>query len=145
MLAPMTTASGGDEITLRVPANSAYARLARVGAAALALRQGLAFAEIDDLRLAMDEAMILLLDVDRNPAENDAVAIGTKPSPSEIAVTFRVADGRCEVEARRTDAQSVREEAVTRFAAIASDLVDEFEVNESKAWIRIVKQRQTNS
>ena len=45
-----------------MPARPSYGRVVRVGAAALVLRQGMSFAEIDDVRLAIDESMILLLD-----------------------------------------------------------------------------------
>ena len=40
-----------DEVLLRLPARAEYGRIVRVGAAALGIRQGLSFSEIDDLRL----------------------------------------------------------------------------------------------
>ena len=58
-----------DEIVLRVPASVGHARVVRVGAAAVALRQGMSFTEIDELRSAVDQATELLLE---QPAADDA-------------------------------------------------------------------------
>ncbi|NDH75559.1 MAG: hypothetical protein EBY52_02160, partial [Actinobacteria bacterium] len=46
-----------DEVLLRIPARPEYGRVVRVGGAALGMRQGLSFADIDELRLAVDEAV----------------------------------------------------------------------------------------
>lgn len=50
-----------DEVRLVLPADAAYGRVARITASSLALRLGLSFHRIDDLRLAIDEALVLLL------------------------------------------------------------------------------------
>ena len=71
-----------DEVLLRIPAQPEYGRIVRVGGAALGIRQGLSFAEIDELRLAIDEAVILLLD--GSDADDD----------TELVTTFRFDDGR---------------------------------------------------
>ncbi|MEM7140188.1 MAG: hypothetical protein AAF548_04085 [Actinomycetota bacterium] len=115
------------EILLRVPARAPYARIVRVGAAALALRQGMGFGEIDDLRLAIDEAMIVLLDGIDDELEID------------IDVVFRVDDGRFELEATRGAAGAVSEAAVHRFDAIASGLVDDYDVDAEHGWVRLRK------
>lgn len=115
------------EILLRVPARAAYARLVRVGAAALALRQGMGFAEIDDLRLAIDEAMLVLLDGLDDEHETD------------IEVVFRIADGYFELEATRGEGDEVSEAAVHRFDAIASGLVDDYDIDPAHGWLRIRK------
>lgn len=104
------------EILLRVPARAPYARIVRVSAAALALRQGMGFGEIDDLRLAIDEAMIVLLD-----------GLGADDD-TEIEVVFRVDDGCFELDAVRGEGAVVTEAAVHRFDAIASSLVDEHRI-----------------
>ena len=98
----MSEALAIDEIALKVPASAAYARVLRVGAAAVALRQGMSFAEIDELRAAIDEAIELLLE---QPAEHDAA----------IVCVFRAGSGCLEVEARRTDGASVATTAAARF------------------------------
>jgi hypothetical protein len=115
------------EILLRVPARAPYARIVRVGAAALALRQGMGFGEIDDLRLAIDEAMIVLLD----GLEED--------HDTEIDVVFRVAEGRFELEATRGEGGRVGEPAVHRFDAIASGLVDDYDIDPEHGWLRLRK------
>lgn len=98
----MSEALAIDEIVLRVPASADYARVVRVGAAAVALRQGMSFTEIDELRAAMDEATELLL---AQPAAGDAA----------IECVFRANGGYLEVEARRTDEARVAATAAARF------------------------------
>lgn len=115
------------EILLRVPARAPYARIVRVGAAALALRQGMGFGEIDDLRLAIDEAMILLLD-----------GLGDDRGV-DIEVVFRVADGRFELEATRSGGAGIGEAAAHRFGAIAGDLVDDFDIDAPQGRLRLGK------
>jgi anti-sigma regulatory factor (Ser/Thr protein kinase) len=121
-------AADTDEILLRVPARGDYARIVRIGGAALALRQGMTFAEIDDLRLAIDEAMIVLLDHD--PSDD-----------SDLRITYRITEGRFEFEAARDDGASVEESAVDRFDEIAATLVDDYDVDADRGWIRIRKTR----
>lgn len=115
------------EILLRVPARAPYARIVRVGAAALALRQGMGFGEIDDLRLAIDEAMILLLD-----------GLGDDRGV-DIEVVFRVTDGRFELEATRNGGAAIGEAAAHRFGAIAGDLVDDFDIDAPQGRLRLSK------
>lgn len=50
-----------DTVRLRIPADPGYARIVRVAVSALGVRLGLAPATVDDLRLAVDESLILLL------------------------------------------------------------------------------------
>lgn len=50
-----------DEIRLDLPASGPYARIARVAASSLALRLRLPARRIEDLRIAVDEAVVLLL------------------------------------------------------------------------------------
>ena len=119
--------TASDDILLRVPARSPYARVVRVGAAALALRQGMGFGEIDDLRLAIDEAMIVLLD-----------GVGDNSS-ADINIVFRITEGRFELEASRSEGEDVSYAAVQRFDAIASNLVDDYDIDPTSGWIRIRK------
>ena len=92
-----------DEIVLKVPASAAYARIVRVGAAAVALRQGMSFTEIDELRAAIDGATELLLE---QPADDGAA----------LECVFRAGRGCLEVEASRTDEASVAATAAARFS-----------------------------
>lgn len=121
------SSTDASEILLRVPARAPYARLVRVGAAALALRQGMGFGEIDDLRLAIDEAMIVLLDGLDDEHEAD------------IDVVFRLTEGQFELEATRGEGRAVGDAAVHRFDAIASGLVDDYDIDPDHGWVRLRK------
>ncbi len=123
------SSTDASEILLRVPARAPYARLVRVGAAALALRQGMGFGEIDDLRLAIDEAMIVLLDGLDDEHEAD------------IDVVFRLTEGQFELEATRGAGWAVGDAAVHRFDAIASGLVDDYDIDPDHGWVRLRKSR----
>ncbi len=98
----MSDALAIDEIVLKVPATAACARIVRVGVAAVALRQGMSFTEIDELRAAMDEATELLL------------APGAGPGAALVCVV-RAYRGWLEVEAGRTDETSVAATDAARF------------------------------
>lgn len=115
------------DVLLRVPARTPYARVVRVGAAALALREGLGFGEIDDLRLAIDEAMIALLD-----------GLGDE-TEAELEVIFRVGEGRIDLEAGLLPARAVSETAVHRFDALAGALVDDFDIDPDRGRVRMRK------
>jgi len=51
-----------DQITLTVPAKSEYAKTVRMTAAALASRLGMTYDEIEDVRMAADEAFVYASD-----------------------------------------------------------------------------------
>lgn len=53
---------GKDRITLTVPARGEYARTVRVTAAELAVRLGMSYDEVDDIRMAAEEAFVYACD-----------------------------------------------------------------------------------
>ncbi len=114
-----------DEVHLRVPARPEFGRLVRVGGAALGLRQGLSFTEIDELRLAIDEAVILLLD---GASDDD-----------EIEAAFRFDGERLELEIRSEGATALSDSAVGRFDEICGPLIDAYDIEPAQAWIRMRK------
>ncbi len=114
-----------DEVHLRVPARPEYGRLVRVGGAALGLRQGLSFTEIDELRLAIDEAVILLLD-------------GVS-ADHELEAAFRFDGDRIELEIRGDGEATLSDAAVDRFDEICGPLIDDYDIDPSRAWLRIRK------
>lgn len=116
-----------DEVLLRIPAQPEFGRIVRVGGAALGIRRGLSFAEIDELRLAIDEAVILLLD------GSDA------DGQTELVTTFRFDDGRLEMEMQASAATELRSDAVDRFDEICSPLIDDYDVDPDRAWLRLRK------
>jgi serine/threonine-protein kinase RsbW len=58
-----------DKITLIVPAKSVYAKAVRMTAAALATRIGMTYDEVEDVRMAADEAFVYASDTLRENAE----------------------------------------------------------------------------
>ena len=116
-----------EEVHLRVPARPEFGRIVRVGGAALGLRQGLSFTEIDELRLAIDEAVILLLD--------------TTTGDGEIEAAFRFEGERLVLEIFRAieDGDALSDGAVDRFDEICSPLIDDYDVDPGRAWVRLRK------
>ena len=115
-----------DEIVLKVPASVDYARIVRVGAAAVALRQGMSFTEIDELRAAMDEATELLLE---QPAAGGAA----------IECLFRAGGGCLEVEARRTDEAGVAATSAARFKKVVDASNVTAMVEPDRGWLLMRK------
>lgn len=73
-----------DRITLTVPARGDYARTVRMAAAELATRMGMSYDEVDDVRMAVEEAFVYACDV----ADED----------HDVIFTFTVGDGELSVE-----------------------------------------------
>jgi hypothetical protein len=97
-----------DVVHLRLPAGTDYGRVARVTTAALARRHGFSYREVEDLRLAVDESIIALID-DTDPGA--AVDLHYEVEPGVIAITL---DGASERPG----------EAVARFHTLVTGLVD---------------------
>jgi hypothetical protein len=66
------TADDHDLVVLRVPADPRYARVIRIAVSAYAVRLGLVPAAVEDLRLAVDEALILLMGSTATEADDTA-------------------------------------------------------------------------
>ena len=116
------------DISLGIPGRPEYGRVARVGAAHLAHRRGFTLAEIDDLRLAIDEAVIMLL--------------GPSPRPGRIEIAYRVGPGVVDVEilSRLDDEQAaLPADRMQRFAELTTDLVDDVSVDADERRVRVVK------
>ena len=77
-----------DEIRLDLPASGPYARIARVAASSLALRLRVPARRIEDLRLAVDEALVLLLSVSRG--EEDTIHGRYLVSDESLTVELRL-------------------------------------------------------
>ena len=121
----MSNALAVDEIVLKVPATAACARILRVGAAAVAVRQGMSFTEIDELRAAMDQATALLLAPPEGP---DAT----------LVCVLRARGGRLEVDLERTDGIGVAATDAARFkkAADASNVTATVESERGRLLLR---------
>lgn len=116
-----------DQIHLELPAVPAYGRVMRIAAAHLALRRGFSLHEIDDLRLAMDEAAVLLL--------------GPDVGGDRVEIDYAVEGDRLGIDASvvGADVQPLGAEAIERFEAIIGDLVDDHMVDADQRRITVTK------
>ena len=78
----------GDRVEIRVPADPAYVATLRLSAASLAARCDLTIDDIEDLRLAVDEACALLLPHAADGSTLDAVFVLDR---GHLAVTASIA------------------------------------------------------
>jgi len=123
-----------DQIRLVLPARAAYGRIARVAASGLGLRLGLDYAAVEDLRIAVDEVMILLL----APADDQ----GRVRHDGELALTFTVGPDRLVIDAGDAApgrAAPLDHGARARFDEIIADTVDVVEVDEATATVHLEK------
>ncbi len=107
-----------DVISLTIPSQMRFVRLARIGAASIARRKGLSVRAIDDLRLAIDETFSLLL---RDEDHAGSVDLTYEIDSHELVVQVvqRLTDGPLDTNA----------EDLIRFEVVITDLVDRFEAN----------------
>jgi len=118
----------GDHINLTLPAEPEYGRIARIAASSIALRLGLPFADIEDIRLAIDETIILLL--------------RPEGSPGEITVEFAIEPEQLVIEATTTagrDQHWLDSGARKRFDELVGETVDEHDIDEDLFRVRLVK------
>ncbi len=114
-----------EHVRLSIPARHTYARIARIGVAALALRLGFTYREIEDLRLAVDEALIFLLGSDR-PDERITIRYGTETGVLTLSAT-----------ASFTPAPD--DDARHRFETLLAELVDAWNLDESTGTVSFTK------
>ena len=89
---PVTGVPARDRVSLRLPADSAYLAVLRTAAAGLASRLNFTLDDIEDLRIAVDEACAMLLPKAAEGAALDC-AFELKPDELDIAVSLRTNDG----------------------------------------------------
>lgn len=76
-----------DTVELRVPADPAYLAVLRTATAGLAARLDLTLDEIEDLRIAVDEACALLLDHRSHPGEEVNASFTIHPGMLEVVMS----------------------------------------------------------
>lgn len=114
----------GDVVTLSVPASPRHAATARMVAASLAADAGFDVDEIDDLRLAVNEAIAVMTDdLDDTGDDHDATAV-------RVEIEFRASGSAIEVDLRRTGtAAEIGPDALDDLATtILSAVVDHHEI-----------------
>jgi serine/threonine-protein kinase RsbW len=81
-----------EEVELRIPADSAYLSVLRTATAGLAARLDFTLDEIEDLRIAVDEACALLLP-DVVPGGGLVCRFGLEPTAIEVTVLAETRSG----------------------------------------------------
>lgn len=76
-----------DSVELRVPADPAYLAVIRTAAAGLAARLELTIDEIEDLRIAVDEACALLIDQHPHPGASLTTVFTSHDGSLEVHVS----------------------------------------------------------
>src|SRR5262245_64044888 len=80
--------AAGDMIELTVPALATYLGVVRTATAGLAARLSFTFDEIEDLRIAVDEACVMVLSLPRpTPADLATLTCRFEVLPDALAVT----------------------------------------------------------
>ncbi|HEX6922169.1 MAG TPA: hypothetical protein VF314_18265 [Actinomycetes bacterium] len=130
------TAAGGaeagveDSVEIRLPADSAYLSVLRTATAGLAARLDFTLDEIEDLRIAVDEACAMLL-----PQALDGAQLTCRfhlaPDTLEVTVTIPTTHGR--LPEKETFSWTV-------LTALAGE-VDTGSDDERQVWIRLRKRR----
>lgn len=123
------------QVSLRIPPHKPYAAITKVAAVSLAKRFGMNRAELNDLTVVVDQAMVMLLDgLERRPTK------GQQKKTLYIDVVFRVVKHRFEFEAARsTNIGAVPEEAIRRFTDTSRELLTELRVDRKTGAIRASK------
>lgn len=122
-------AAEGDQVRLSLPARHEYTRVARIAVSALALRLGFTYREVEDLRLAIDESLILLLGADR-PDDRITLRFGTEPGHVEIRIEAGFEP-------------LVSDEGRERFESLVADLVDEWWLGDDRRSLVLSKRHRT--
>jgi serine/threonine-protein kinase RsbW len=126
-------ADGGDDVEIRVPADVAYIATLRLMAASLAARCDLTIDDIEDLRLAVDEACALLLPHATTGAPLEATFV-LRPGALSVTASVASADGAQPTPDRGGFAWSV-------LSALASDV--DVVGTDDRLTITVTKRRET--
>ena len=120
--------SADDVISLALPADPRYGRVARVAATGVGMRIGMSWPDIQDLGLAIDETVILML----RPEGSDG----------EMTFTFTVEPDQLVVDASSTagtDEFWADDAAISRFEEILDDVIDVHVLDPSGRRVTLVK------
>ena len=132
---PSVMASGADgeiadAVEIRLPADSAYLSVLRTATAGLAARLDFTLDEIEDLRIAVDEACAMLLP---HAVETAQLTCTFELSPETLDVTVTLPTTRGQLPERDTFSWTV-------LTALAGE-VDTGLDDERRVWIRLRKRR----
>ena len=122
---------GKDQITLIVPAKNEYAKTVRMTAASLATRVGMNYDEVEDVRMAADEAFVYASD--------------TLSTDAEIRFLFMLGDDDIEIDVLLGVEEPHLKESPDRTGAFATFILEsvcdryEFVSDENGAHVRLYK------
>jgi serine/threonine-protein kinase RsbW len=119
-----------DVVEIRLPADSAYLSVLRTATAGLAARLDFTLDEIEDLRIAVDEACAMLLP---HAIETAQLRCRFELSPETLSVTVTIPTTRGQLPERDTFSWTV-------LSALAGE-VDTGNNDEREVWIRLRKRR----
>lgn len=118
---------GDGAIRLTLPADPEYGRVARTAVASLALRSGFAYVDIEDLRLAIDEVLILLLHPER---DGGRLTLRFEPTAQGLVI-----------DATRVPSNPIEAVALGRFEELVGPIVDAWTVDAANGSVHLVKNR----
>ena len=101
---------GEDRIILTVPAKSEYAKTVRMTASALVSRMGMNYDEVEDVRMAADEAFIY--------------AVETLSATDDVCMEFVVGDGELMIDVAIGDQEFGSDEEAERRASYATFILE---------------------
>ena len=119
-----------DAVEIRLPAESAYLSVLRTATAGLAARLDFTLDEIEDLRIAVDEACAMLLP---HAIETAQLTCRFELTPETLEVTVSLPTTRGQLPERDTFSWTV-------LSALAGE-VDTGQDDERNVWIRLRKRR----
>ena len=119
-----------DAVEIRLPADSAYLSVLRTATAGLAARLDFTLDEIEDLRIAVDEACAMLLP---HAIETAQLTCRFELTPETLEVTVTIPTTRGQLPERDTFSWTV-------LSALAGE-VDTGQDSERQVWIRLRKRR----
>jgi len=125
----LTEVARHDQVQLQLPGAPEYGRVARIAAAHLALRRGFSLNEIDDLRLVIDEAVVMLL--------------GPGLPTGRLDITYSVEGDEVGVDARVLSDPDIPlpVDRMDRFAELVGELVDSYDIDPATYRIRLSKRK----
>lgn len=119
-----------DSVEIRLPADSAYLSILRTATAGLAARLDFTLDEIEDLRIAVDEACAMLLP---SAIETAQLCCRFRLDPATLEVTVSIPTTRGQLPERDTFSWTV-------LSALAGEVDAGFD-EERRVWIRLRKRR----
>ena len=120
-----------DRVTLSVPAKSEFAKTVRMTAAALVGRMGMTYDQVDDVRMAAEEAFVY--------------AVDTLPADAQVMFEFTVDDDQVVIDVPLGSEEPSSDEEAERRVAYATFILEavsdsyEFTTDENGARLRLVK------